>query len=63
MPLGSVLPIALRIFLAVAGSQSESGDHGAAGCGTNFGVFAYVAQKGNFIHASCHVIGSCKEKG
>jgi hypothetical protein len=43
VPLGAILPVALLILKAVAGSQPKAGYDGTAWGGTDFGVLAYVS--------------------
>jgi len=57
VPLGLVGPVALGVLLAVRGGEREAGDGHAAGGGTDFGVFADVAEEENFVDAFCHVFG------
>src|ERR1019366_10691021 len=54
MPFGFVYPIPLCILGAIRRSQGKVGDRHAARGGTNFGVFADVAEKKYFVDAFCH---------
>ena len=43
VPFGAVLPIALGVFLTVAGGHGEIRDDGAAGGGADLGVLAHIS--------------------
>jgi len=58
VPFGAVGPVAGRVFGAVGGGKAEAGNHGPAGRCANFRVFAYVAEKDDFIDALCHGCGA-----
>src|SRR5580658_10513925 len=56
VPLGAILPVALRILRAFTGRQSEAGHQGAAAGRTDFGILSNISQKKNSIHALCHIL-------
>src|SRR6266568_4276003 len=55
MPLGAVLPVAVFVFVAFVGGQREFRYRLALRSVFNFGIFAQVAEKNDFVNAlSCH---------
>ena len=54
VPLGAILPVAVLIFVALVGGESELGDGGALRGVTHLGIFAEIADENDFVHAFRH---------